>query len=80
MPSLMAELYLFMGLVFSYTVLEPPTYRGPTLLTLEKLWKTTGVEDEAGLVLRVAAISQPWMGQRQDSPTVGDWAYQGGTS
>lgn len=48
-----AGLCLFTKVSFVYTALTPPMHRRPTLLALEKLWKTTGAEDEAGLVLRV---------------------------
>lgn len=36
-----------------------PKHGRSTLLALEKLWKTTGTENEVILVLRVAANSQP---------------------
>lgn len=64
MPSLKAGPYLLMGLASVYTVLAPPKHGRPTLLALEKLWKTSGAEEEARLVLRLVANPQPWMGQR----------------
>lgn len=53
MPSLKAGLCLFMKVASVYTALTPPIHRRPTLLALEKLWKTTKAEEEAGLILRV---------------------------
>lgn len=53
MPSLEAGLCLFMKVAPVYTALTPSAHSRQTLLALEKLWKTTGAEGEARLVLRV---------------------------
>lgn len=52
MPSLEAELCVFMEVASAYAALAPPTQRQLLQLALEKLWKTSGAEGEAGLVLR----------------------------
>lgn len=73
MPSVETGLCLFVEVASVYIALAPPAHRRPTLLALENLWKTTGPEGEAGLVLRVHRQSSTMDELRQGSPMVGDW-------